>query len=62
MVDISSSFTLQDVPGGRWPALKCAEPADSNDLDGATVGTIIVASVVGVTLIGGAIAVYQSSS
>ena len=37
-------------------------PADSNDLDGATVGTIIVASFVGVTLIGGAIAVYQSSS
>ena len=40
----------------------CNTPADSNDLDGATVGTIIVASVVGVTLIGGAIAVYQSSS
>ena len=37
-------------------------PADSDDLDTATVGTIIVASFIGVTLIGGAIAVYQSSS
>ena len=61
-MDLSSSFTLQDVPGGRWPAVKCVEPAEPEAIDGATVGTIIVASFIGVTLIGGAIAVYQSSS
>ena len=33
-------------------------PAEPADLDGATVGTIVVASLVGVALVGGAIAVH----
>ena len=35
-----------------------AEPAEPADLDGATVGTIVVASLIGVALVGGAIAVH----
>jgi hypothetical protein len=35
-----------------------AEPAEPADLDGATVGTIVVACLVGVALVGGAIAVH----
>ena len=35
-----------------------AEPAKPADLDGATVGTIVVASLIGVALVGGAIAVH----
>ena len=34
------------------------EPAEPADLDGATVGTIVVASLIGVALVGGAIAVH----
>ena len=41
----------------RCPTDSPAEPAEPADLDGATVGTIIVASLVGVTLIGGVISV-----
>ena len=33
-------------------------PAEPADLDGATVGTIVVASLIGVALVGGAIAVH----
>ena len=33
-------------------------PAEPADLDGATVGTIVVASLIGVTLVGGAVAVH----
>jgi hypothetical protein len=35
-----------------------AEPAEPADLDGATVGTIVVASLIGVALVGGAVAVH----
>ena len=36
-----------------------AEPSgEAGDLDGATVGTIVVASLIGVALVGGAIAIY----
>ena len=39
---------------GTW----CPPPAEPADLDGATVGTIVVASLIGVALVGGAIAVH----
>ena len=43
----------------RCPPPPPAEPTTSGeDLDGATVGTIVVASLIGVALVGGAIAVY----
>jgi hypothetical protein len=48
-----------DVPGGGWPAVKCVEPAEPADLDGATVGTIVVVSLIGVALVGGAVAVHS---
>ena len=37
---------------------RSTDPAEPADLDGATVGTIVVASLVGVALIGGAIAFH----
>ena len=40
-------------PAGTSPA-----SGEAGDLDGATVGTIVVASLVGVALVGGAIAVH----
>ena len=45
----------------RCPPPPPAEPATSGgagDLDGATVGTIVVASLIGVALVGGAVAVH----
>ena len=63
MVKCGEGIYKHEAADSVWWSMRCLPPpADSNDLDGATVGTIIVASVVGVTLIGGAIAVYQSSS
>ena len=41
-----------------WPP-PTDQPAEPADLDGATVGTIVVASLIGVTLVGGAIAVHS---
>ena len=44
--------------GYTWcPRPEPAEPAE--DLDGATVGTIVVASLIGVALVGGAVAIYS---
>lgn len=46
----------------RCPPPPPAEPTTSGeagDLDGATVGTIVVASLIGVALVGGAIAVHS---
>ena len=51
--DESGDNTVWSV---RCPTDPPAEPAE--DLDGATVGTIVVASLIGVALIGGAIAVH----
>ena len=49
--------TTGDCHGSRIPCpLVPAEPAE--DLDGATVGTIVVASLIGVALVGGAVAVH----
>ena len=41
-----------------WPPPSRSTPAEPADLDGATVGTIVVASLIGVALVGGAIAVH----
>ena len=42
-----------------WPPPSRSTPAEpAEDLDGATVGTIVVASLIGVALVGGAIAVH----
>ena len=40
------------------PAGTSPEGGEAGDLDGATVGTIVVVSLIGVALVGGAIAVY----
>lgn len=42
-----------------WPPPSRSTPAEPADLDGATVGTIVVASLIGVALVGGAIAVHS---
>jgi hypothetical protein len=42
----------------RCPTDTPAEPVGPKGIDGATVGTIVVASLIGVALIGGAIAVH----
>ena len=42
-----------------WPPPSRSTPAEpAEDLDGATVGTIVVASLIGVALVGGAVAVH----
>ena len=54
-------YTL-DCTGYEGPLGQPAEPTTSGeagDLDGATVGTIVVASLFGVALVGGAVAVYS---
>ena len=51
-----TDFYTLDCTGYEGPSNQPAEPAE--DLDGATVGTIVVASLIGVALVGGAVAVH----
>ena len=62
------NFQCVNIPKTECPAVQwCSDtgpqgrvsPAEPADLDGATVGTIVVASLIGVALVGGAIAVHS---
>ena len=47
-----------DCTGYEPPPAEPTTSGEAGDLDGGTIGTIIVASLVGVTLVGGIISVY----